>query len=52
MILEKVLCAFYMEPVATLYAWCVLPNHWHALVSTDDLKLLVKNNIHPDLSKW
>ena len=37
------LCALYMESAATLYAWCVLPNHWHALVSTDDLKLLVKN---------
>ncbi|VGO21107.1 hypothetical protein [Pontiella sulfatireligans] len=21
-----------------LYAWCVLPNHWHALVGTDSLK--------------
>jgi putative transposase len=25
-----------------LHAWCVLPNHWHALVRTDDLKLLLK----------
>jgi putative transposase len=26
---------------ARLIAWCVLPNHWHALVSTSDLKSLI-----------
>ncbi len=25
-----------------LFAWCVLPNHWHGLVGTDDLKELLK----------
>ncbi|NCC53665.1 MAG: hypothetical protein EOM20_20985, partial [Spartobacteria bacterium] len=30
---------FAME--ATVYAWCVLPNHWHALVGTSRLKPLL-----------
>ena len=25
-----------------LFAWCVLPNHWHALIGTDDLKAVLK----------
>ena len=25
----------------TLFAWCLLPNHWHALIRTDALKELV-----------
>ena len=26
---------------AKVHAWCVLPNHWHALVGTNDLKALL-----------
>lgn len=28
---------------AEIYAWCVLPNHYHILVKTDELKPLLKN---------
>jgi putative transposase len=27
---------------ATIYAWCILPNHYHLLVSTDRLKELLR----------
>ena len=25
----------------SLHAWCILPNHWHALVRADNLKVLI-----------
>ena len=36
------LLACLRQSAGELYAWCVLPNHWHALVLTDDLKALTK----------
>ena len=34
-------------------AWCILPNHWHALVKTADLKAMVRQvgQIHGRLSR-
>ena len=34
--------AFFKENADEIYAWCVLPNHWHALVLTANLKGLTK----------
>mgnify|MGYP006432137743 CR=1 FL=1 len=34
--------AFFEENADEVYAWCVLPNHWHILVLTDDLRKLTK----------
>jgi len=28
---------------ARIYAWCILPNHYHALVRTEQIKALLKN---------
>lgn len=36
------LCNLFLEAGCKLYAWCVLPNHWHALVGNDDLKGALK----------
>ena len=40
--------AAFAEVEAELYVWCVLPNHWHALVGTNDLKrvLAVIGRLH------
>lgn len=35
---ETELIKLFWEGGRTLHAWCVLPNHWHALVRTDTLK--------------
>lgn len=32
------LCSLFDACRCELFAWCVLPNHWHALISTDGLK--------------
>ena len=34
-------------------AWCVLPNHWHALAKTDDLKVAIRQvgQMHGRLSR-
>ena len=29
-----------------LFAWCVLPNHWHALIGTDNLKEVIARISH------
>lgn len=31
----------FHEAEVTISAWCVLPNHWHAMVGTKDLKSLL-----------
>jgi putative transposase len=37
------LLSFFEENADEVYAWCVLPNHWHALVLSVDLKTLTKS---------
>ena len=32
---------FFCENGVSVFAWCVLPNHWHALIETDDLRSLI-----------
>lgn len=39
---ESRLVEFLSTEPAKLYAWCVLPNHWHALVRVDPLKTILK----------
>lgn len=34
------LCSVFEE--CRLYAWCVLPNHWHALIGTESLTKVLK----------
>ncbi len=36
------LCAVFCEADDALLAWCVLPNHWHAIIGTTDLKAVLK----------
>ena len=36
------LCEVLSAGEVELFAWCVLPNHWHGLVGTNDLKVLLK----------
>ncbi|VGO13579.1 hypothetical protein PDESU_02136 [Pontiella desulfatans] len=36
------LISFFEENADEIYAWCVLPNHWHILALTADLKGLTK----------
>lgn len=38
---EQALCETLSFGDGGLVAWCVLPSHWHALLSTKDLKTLV-----------
>ena len=35
------LCDVLSADGCSLLAWCVLPNHWHALVGTEDLKAVL-----------
>ncbi|MBN2703852.1 MAG: transposase [Pontiellaceae bacterium] len=37
------LCDLFSGEIVDLYAWCVLPNHWHALVGTETLSGLIKS---------
>lgn len=39
---ESTLIATLSAEGCSLHAWCVLPNHWHALVRVDDLKGILK----------
>jgi putative transposase len=32
----------FCEQNNALFAWCVLPNHWHAIIGTTDLKAVLK----------
>jgi len=36
------LCAVFYKESHDLFAWCVLRNHWHALIGTTDLKSVLK----------
>lgn len=38
---SQTLCALFVKGEYELHAWCILPNHWHALISTDNLKKLL-----------
>lgn len=38
---SQILCSVLDKGENELHAWCVLPNHWHALIGTDDLKKLL-----------
>lgn len=29
-------CSLYLNPVAHLYAWCLIPNHFHLLIKTKE----------------
>ncbi len=40
---EAELIKLFSEGGRTLHAWCVLPNHWHALVRTNALKETIKD---------
>ncbi len=35
---EAELIKLFSESGRTLHAWCILPNHWHALIQTEMLK--------------
>ncbi len=39
---SKELCDVLCFADDVLFAWCVLPNHWHALISTENIKTAVK----------
>lgn len=39
---SALLCSVLGQTGDTVFAWCVLPNHWHALVGTNDLKRVLK----------
>ncbi|WP_372794816.1 transposase [Pontiella sp.] len=39
---ESALVDLLSSGASVLHAWCVLPNHWHALIHTDDLLAVVK----------
>ncbi len=39
---EKAILELCQETEARLFAWCVLPNHYHILVRTDNIKQLRK----------
>jgi len=39
---ESKLIELFSTEGCMLHAWCVLPNHWHALVRIDDLKEIIK----------
>jgi putative transposase len=39
---EAALVDLFISKSESLAAWCILPNHWHALVKTAKLKELVK----------
>jgi putative transposase len=39
---EDAVLAACSQAATQTYAWCVLPNHYHLLVRTDDLKSLTK----------
>lgn len=39
---SKALCRLFDGNDTPLYAWCILPNHWHALVRTTSLSMLMK----------
>ncbi len=38
---ESALCEVLSDRDGRLAAWCILPNHWHALVRTSDLMRLI-----------
>jgi putative transposase len=42
----------FQDIAATVHAWCVLPNHYHALVTTEDLQAIIKSlgQLHGRLS--
>jgi putative transposase len=39
---ESELTGLCEENSVALYAWCILPNHYHVLLKTDDLRSLLK----------
>jgi putative transposase len=39
---ENELCTRLKEAGSELFAWFILPNHWHALLSTDNLSTVLK----------
>lgn len=39
---ESRLIELFSQENCELYAWCILPNHWHALVRTADMRGLIK----------
>ena len=39
---EAALIDLFISQADGLVAWCILPNHWHALVKTGKLKKLIK----------
>lgn len=39
---SAMLCEALSIPGNAICAWCVLPNHWHALIGTDNLKAVLK----------
>jgi len=52
---SSLLVECFEENAVEIFAWCVLPNHWHALVQIDNLKLLTKQigRLHGRISfKW
>ncbi|MDA3925540.1 MAG: hypothetical protein PF904_12650 [Kiritimatiellae bacterium] len=43
---SEALKGLFGEDDNDLFAWCVLPNHWHALIGTDDLKGVIAKVSH------
>ena len=41
---QEQLLQFCSNHSQSLYAWCILPNHYHILLKTDDLKNFVKEH--------